>query len=187
MTADVQRPRLVLVGGAPGSGKTTLAARLVAELRVPLLMRDELKEAMANDLPAANPEESARLGAAAYGVLYVAARRMLLAGVGLVMESNFHRGRSEQDIRPLLDLADAVLIHCGGDPSEIARRFIARAGSEGRHPVHHDLQVVDRLEARLRGAIFEPLDLEIPVLRVATTGPELYEPGLAQIVAFARG
>lgn len=37
----------VLVGGWPGSGKSTLARALAAELRLPLLAKDEIKEAVA--------------------------------------------------------------------------------------------------------------------------------------------
>jgi predicted kinase len=36
---------LVLVAGWPGSGKSTLAAALAAELGLPLLAKDEIKEA----------------------------------------------------------------------------------------------------------------------------------------------
>jgi predicted kinase len=40
----------VLVAGWPGSGKSTLAAALAAELGLPLLAKDEIKEALVDGL-----------------------------------------------------------------------------------------------------------------------------------------
>ena len=40
----------VLVAGWPGSGKSTLAAALAAQLTIPLLAKDEIKEALMDGL-----------------------------------------------------------------------------------------------------------------------------------------
>jgi predicted kinase len=179
-------PFLVLVGGAPGSGKTTLALRLAGELRLPLLMRDELKEVLYDTLGAPNRTRSAELGPVSYVLLYAVARRLLEAGVGAILEANFHRGHSEAGLTPLLTGADAVLVHCGGDPSTIVRRFRERVERAPRHPGHHDLDVLPRLQARLTTDIFEPLDLDVPTLRVDTTTDREYAPPFAEIVRFVR-
>ena len=53
----------VLVGGWPGSGKTTLSRSLATELGLPLLSKDEVKEALMDALGApADVEESAVSG-----------------------------------------------------------------------------------------------------------------------------
>ena len=65
----------VLVAGWPGSGKSTLAAALAAELGLPLLAKDEIKEALMEGL--GQPETvaaSQRLGQAAVLVMLRAAR-----------------------------------------------------------------------------------------------------------------
>jgi predicted kinase len=55
---------LVIVSGAPGSGKTTLATRLSQDLGLPMLDRDALKEALADAIGhPADVDASARLGA----------------------------------------------------------------------------------------------------------------------------
>ena len=45
----------VLVAGWPGSGKSTLAAALAAEMRLPLLAKDEIKEALMAALAVRRP------------------------------------------------------------------------------------------------------------------------------------
>ena len=64
----------VLVGGWPGSGKTTLARALAPELRIAYLSKDEIKEALMDSLGApSTTEQSQRIGrAAVHAVLRVA-------------------------------------------------------------------------------------------------------------------
>ncbi len=82
-----ERPPLVIVGGAPASGKTTLAHLLARELRLPLLARDTLKECLMDSLGSPSRARSRELGAASYGVLFVVLDRLLEAGVGAILES----------------------------------------------------------------------------------------------------
>jgi ribosomal-protein-alanine N-acetyltransferase len=49
-TAARGRKVVILVNGVPGSGRTTLARRLAAELRIPLFSRDVLRESPADAL-----------------------------------------------------------------------------------------------------------------------------------------
>ena len=64
----------VLVGGWPGSGKTTVARALAPELRFAYLSKDEVKEALMDCMgPPSTVEQSRRIGAAAvHAVLRVA-------------------------------------------------------------------------------------------------------------------
>ena len=169
------RPMLVLVSGAPGSGKSTLARRLAEVVQLPLLMRDELKETLYDTIASGGPvdvELSSQLGSAAYALLYAVAHRLLDADVGLILESNFYRDWSEPQLAPVLARSRALLIHCGGDAEVIIRRYRERAERGERHLGHNDMAVIPRLRDYLASGRCEPLDLDIPMLRVDTTTAE---------------
>jgi predicted kinase len=172
--------RLVIVGGAPGAGKTTLAHELGRALALPVITKDDVKEALAAPFATGDYEWSRRLGVAAYSVYFVVAERILAAGHSLVLESNFRRGISEEPLRRLAAFAPAVAIVCR---TPKARERFAERAARGRHRVHIDGAVLDDWKGD-DDAIFQ-IDIGTPRLIVDTT--EGYVPGLDEITAFARG
>jgi len=181
---NTARPPLVIVSGAPASGKTTLARRLAAALSLPLLTKDDIKEALFDALGTPDLEQSRQLGRAAYRVLYLIAARLLESGVGALLESNFERGGSEAHLRPLAAEANAALVLCCTTNEEIARRYTERAASGKRHPGHMGAAVLPRLLANLDARVYDGLDLDIPTLIVDTTRG--YTPKFGAIVDFVR-
>ncbi|HLY35120.1 MAG TPA: AAA family ATPase [Candidatus Limnocylindria bacterium] len=177
-------PRLVIVSGAPATGKTTLAEHVSRSLGLPLLAKDELKEAVADQL-GAPPDviESQRLGLAAYAALFAVARRLLQAGVGVIIESNFRRGQSEPELHPLVAVASARLIHCSAEPPTIQERYRDRYLPGARHAAHLDADRAQALREDLAAGLFEPLQLDCPCLVVHTDGD--YRPRLDEILRFA--
>jgi predicted kinase len=82
--------RLVYVSGAPGSGKTSLAVPLAAELGYALLTKDRIKETLHDALGAPEPDRawSRSQGAAAMELLWALAAD----APAVVIEANFgHR------------------------------------------------------------------------------------------------
>ncbi|HLZ07560.1 MAG TPA: AAA family ATPase, partial [Chloroflexota bacterium] len=175
---------LILVGGAPATGKTTLAKCLGEELGYPFLNKDLIKESLFDALGSPDRVRSAQLSIASYLVLYRIARRLIDAGTSHVLESNFQRGVSEKELLPLVQTSRAVLIHCGATTEALARRYARRASDGSRHPGHHDGALGSTDLERLANGVYAPLDLPIPILRVDTTGP--YRPEFETIVEFVR-
>ena len=122
--------RLVYVSGAPGSGKTSLAGPLAAELGYALLSKDRIKETLHDALGAPAPDLawSRRLGGAAMELLWALAAD----APAVVIEANF-RPHSDYERAKLSALAvRPVEVHCACPPELALQRYNARA----THPVH---------------------------------------------------
>ena len=179
------RPLLVIVSGAPGSGKTTLATRLSEELGLTLLAKDHIKEALGDAVGV--PDDvagSQRLGRAAYAATFALAAESLAAGRGVVLESNFRRGSSEAEIAALGSGWATRFVHCTAPPELVAGRYQSRFEAGERHPVHLDHERRAELTADLATGRFEPIELGCPTLVVDTTSG--YRPSLEAILTFAR-
>jgi predicted kinase len=166
----------VLVAGWPGSGKSTLAAALAAELGLPLLAKDEIKEALMDAL--GRPDTvaaSRRLGKAAVLAMLAAARRC----PGAVLDSTWF-----DYALPLARTLPGQLVevHCTVPPELARARYRARTGQ--RHAGHLDAA---RSEDELWGNPSRFLGLG-PVVQVDTSGPvDIAELAatLAQVLAAA--
>jgi predicted kinase len=170
---------LVIVGGAPATGKTELAGALGRTLGLPVITKDDVKEALAEPFATGDREWSRRLGRAASSVLYVVAERLLAAGAGVILESNFRR-EFESRLAALAELAPTVVIVCRVPDALRRRRFEERA-AQGRHRVHID----DAITAEWNEDDAEFLiDIGAPRLIVDTTAG--YAPGLHDITSFVR-
>lgn len=150
---------LLLVTGAPSSGKTTLAVPLARHLGLPLITKDTIKEALFDTLGTSDHTWSTRLGAASFAVMFALARHSPAA----VLEANFYPGHTPQ-LQAICQRPVQILCHCTA--AEASRRHLARA--DRRHPGHLDHLPVNRDKATLP---WQPLDLDGPLLRVDTSGP----------------
>jgi predicted kinase len=168
-------PLLIIVTGQPCAGKTTLARRLAADLDLPLVSRDAIKERLFDTLGWSDREWSRRLGRASYALLYDTAELLLRAGQSLIIESNFSAVHLIDDLRKLKQEAGCatLVVHCRAEWETLARRFRQRSASGERHPGHVDDQALDEtlaeIQQRLARREDAPLDLDGPVLTLDTT------------------
>jgi predicted kinase len=147
----------VLVGGWPGSGKTTLSRALADELGVACLSKDELKEALMDEAGApATVEESRERGRAAVEALLLAAQEHVAA----VIDSTWYP-YSLPLVRRLP--GPFVEVRCRVDLALAQERYRARL----RDPRHLDGL---RTDAELWGSEVPQLGVG-PLIEVDTGGP----------------
>ncbi len=152
----------MLVSGAPGSGKTTLAEPLAAELGFALLRKDRIKETLHDALgaPVSDLAWSNRLGAAAMELLWALAAD----APAVVLEANFRPRHAYERSRISALSARPVEVNCVCPPELAARRYAERAPAS--HPVH----VVTRLTPDMLAEFDRPVGIG-ELITVDTTAP----------------
>lgn len=188
LAVSTASPRLVLVGGAPGTGKTTLAQCLSQTLSFPLLSKDSIREIMLDAFKIQSWEQSKAIGVPTFLVYYGIIAQLLDVGISVIADCNFHRGVSEHDLRPLKAKARTCLIHCKTMHEISTQRFIERS----RHPNRRNASMDAERLAQIESGEFEvswsayddPMHLDVPTLIVDTTSG--YVPDTDTILDFVR-
>ena len=149
--------KLVIILGCPASGKTTLARRLAAELSIPMLCKDDIKEGLFDTLGAGDRPWSRHLSEASFAVLARLAGSQLALGRPCILEGNWRPLHSPLFTGMLTPAAPGALqVWCCAEPGEILRRFTARR----RHAGHLDASVPpSEIEA---AALRRPAFLDLP-------------------------
>jgi predicted kinase len=163
------RRGFVIVSGAPGVGKSTLAEPLAQRLGLPLFAKDALKETLYDHIPAGAERAawSKTLGGAAMELLW----KLASLAPAAVLEANFRPSSDYERGRLAALRGPLVEVHCRCPPELAAQRYAAR--HVGRHPTHVSGEIsLDVL------AEFERPATDGPAIEVDTTVPVEIE-GLA--------
>jgi predicted kinase len=157
---------VVVVTGPPAAGKTTVARELAARLRLPLIAKDTIKEALFDGLGAGDLAWSRRLGEATYLAMLGLAEDAVGGGASIVLEANFVRGGRFATRLAALP-AHFVQVHCDAPLEVLVDRYTGR----DRHPGHVDSERIDALREAVETGRHEPLDLPGQTIRLDTSGP----------------
>lgn len=134
---DAARVRLVLVGGAPGTGKSTVAVGLAEATGWEVLRSDVVRKELAG-LGPTDRAGAAAVGEGLYGAamteatyaeLLARARPLLADGRSVVLDASWTRAEHRDAARALAveAVADVVELRCELDPELAAARIRARA------------------------------------------------------------
>jgi predicted kinase len=164
---------MVLVSGAPGSGKTTLGRHLADALRVPHVNKDRIREGLWLTDPS-----TARDGGRVWRIWMSSVRLLLDAGVSLVIDQTLYRGMSEADLRAqLLPLCRTVNVHTRSPVAD--SRWRAKLADDPRWEPEQLRQLFAQAESNA-ARWTDPLDLGCPLIEVNTT--DGYDPNVGEVV-----
>lgn len=146
-----------------------MAEALADDLRLPLMAKDTVKEALYDSLGWADVEWSRRLGRAVYPLLFRLLEAQLRAGRSCVVEANFDHDAASAELRRLQALRPfrALQVVCTGDPAVLLQRYEARVGT--RHPGHFDERRLGDVRDALAAGRWRALRLDGETLEVDTT------------------
>ena len=163
-------PKIIFITGLPSTGKTTLSKMLSAELHLPLIGKDTIKEMMFDTVGYSDREWSKKIGYSSYEIMYYIAEEEIKAGRTIILESNFKRLENSKRFQELqIEYNfEALQIVCYGDPEVLFNRFKTRAESGNRHKGHDDVNNMDEHAEVFRNEKSEPLDIEGDVIWVET-------------------
>lgn len=149
---------IVFIQGPPGSGKSTLGQGLGAELGLPHVSKDDIKEALFDALGVRDAARSRELAVASNRLLVLLVRAHASGSSGLIVESNFSKDEVA-DVQRVLegstqDVCDVFLTA----PREVLmERFRHRWESGVRHRGHVDDQRYQQLDRYILDEIAQPL------------------------------
>ncbi|MEV7098614.1 AAA family ATPase [Amycolatopsis sp. NPDC051045] len=129
------RARLILVGGAPGTGKSTIAGGLADRLGATLLQTDRLRKELAGPTPVPQPAEGYRQGLydsahtdSAYAELTRRAGKLLGLGETVVLDASWSAGRHRRLATDAAERASspALAVRCEVPATVSAQRITSR-------------------------------------------------------------
>jgi predicted kinase len=154
---------IVVVSGPPGSGKTTIARAVHADIGGALVSKDDVKEALADALGIGDRDWRRKLTMASFEVMW----RLAATNSQTVLDANF---RSDAPDRLREMNASVLELHCECSLDVCSSRFARR---RDRHPVHP----AESLDAPTLARYASPLDVG-PILMVDTEHSVDLEPVL---------
>ncbi len=182
----MKKPVLILINGLPGTGKTTLARRLAADVELPTFSRDGMYETLYDALDCRSNGLPSLLGSATFTFLYYITGSVLAAGQSIIVEGFF--GRPALRTAEFLHLQhtydfEPFQILCKADGRVLLARFLARAGTEERHTSHQDLEWIKQNKEQLLQGHLPPLALGGQLVEIDTTSSHSFDyAGLLQQV-----
>ena len=167
----MDKPVLVVVSGAPCTGKSSLGRRIARTYALPYISKDGIKETLFDSLGWSDKEWSQKLGAATYELMAHMMRLEMAADISFMIEANFRPAQATEWVQTLLDRYhySAIQIHCITDEDVLMDRFQRRWESGRRHPGHVDDTTYDHILESVQQKVNGPLWINARLLTVDTT------------------
>lgn len=132
---------MILVTGAPATGKTNLSKDLSKRFNIPVLNKDELKELLFDNLGIKDKEWAVQLGVTSFELTYFFIEKLLQTGQSFIVEGNFDNRYSTESFLKIKSKYNyrTLQIYCHTQPEVLYERYQIRDASGDRHPGHTPL------------------------------------------------
>lgn len=129
------KPTIILVTGAPGSGKTTFATALSEKLDIPVFYRDRITEVLWETPCPASEKVPNQFGPASAEIIFHIAEQLMKSNSSFIVESYWHFNLANERLRILKETYDynAITFRLHGKPEVLYNRFYAREQTTERH------------------------------------------------------
>lgn len=146
----LDRPILILVNGAPATGKTTISRKLAKDLQIPRIGKDDIKEMLFDTMGHGDLAWSQDMGAGVSEMLFTFSEVWARRGRSLIAENAYYREFATPKFADIVRRHNVTLleIYCRADPGVRRGRFVARNESGERHPGHIDQSYYDESDAQ---------------------------------------
>lgn len=165
-------PKLIVIGGAPATGKSVLAEKIQAATGFHRVSKDHLKEHLFDVIEYRDRQWSRELGILAFPLFMGIVEMYLKRGESVIIDNPFVHVDDLAWFEKFVELYDTqiIQIHLMADPTVLRQRFIERANIH-RHPGHNDAleEVLDEFDARWFNKSFIPLPIGTKTKIVDTT------------------
>lgn len=175
------KPKLIVVTGMPGSGKTTLASLLSDSLYLPLLSRDKLKEGLICTHNSTHAQLSPSFNEKLYRHFFDVVKLHLDNEISLLIEAAFQHKLWDGPLTKLSEIATVKLIICQVDSVEAVKRMEQRLANDPlRDKIHGDRQNIQTNLAQQFH--YQPPRMKLPTIEVNCA--DGYDPSLLKIKDF---
>lgn len=154
---------MIIVTGAPGTGKTILSRKLSERFSFPLVAKDEIKELLFDSIGIGDRQWSLQLSKASYNLLFNFIAKLLMTNNPFIVEGNFYNGEATENFLKLKSIVDfkVLQIQCYTEPETLYARYKARDNSGERHQGHiHQLPEFHEYKAKVFDGKCYRLDID---------------------------
>lgn len=164
------KPKLIIVTGEPGSGKSSLVKTLAKELDLPYISRDELKEGYVDNIGKGHGELPPETNKYITELFFGTIEQILSEGGSIIAEAAFQHKLWSFFLTPMMDKCQLKVLICTTSLAAARRRM--RAENDPRHEYYHG-------KAELGEIAYDEPRLPCPTVLIDTT--ESYVPGIPEL------
>lgn len=139
--------RLIIVTGAPASGKSSIAEAVGKKLGIDVISKDGFKIELFEKYGFTNHTEKKKLSLKGEKIMYETIERYIMQNSDLIVDNNFKHFNVVRDIMERTNAGvDIRCVYCAADYNILAKRYNDRISSGNRHQALYTLNMYPVIE-----------------------------------------